>query len=159
MASGFESGITFNLTELGWADALAGVIDQTALRDAMLETLDEVEDIIIDHFEDKQASWDALNAATIQQRLRLGFGAGPILVRTGTLRDNVAANRDVEIDGTEISGAVFPAEVTPPKGKTPITEYAEALDKVRPFYDLSDDELEKVFDILEEKIAEKLGFI
>lgn len=29
--------------------------------------------------------WKALKASTIKERIRLGFGAGPILVRTGTL--------------------------------------------------------------------------
>ena len=160
MASGFESGITFDLKTIGsWGDLLQGVVDPNALRDAMLETLDEVEEIIMNHFEDRSSGWKALAASTIKDRLRLGYQAGPILLRSGTLKENVAANRDVSIQGSEISGAVFPAEATAPYSNTSITEYAAILDETRPFYDLTDDEAEKVFDILQEKIAEKLGFI
>jgi phage gpG-like protein len=160
MASdGFESGITFDLKTLNWGDVLSELFDETAIRDALLETLDEMENMIQDHFEDKSPGWKALAASTVKNRVRLNFAPGPILYMSGTLKDNVAANRDVEINGTEISGAVFPAEATAPYSDVPITEYAEALNEVRPFFDFTDDEEEKIFDILEEKIAEKLGFI
>ena len=33
--------------------------------------------------------WPALAPSTVEQRLRLGFGAGPILHRTGDLRDSL----------------------------------------------------------------------
>lgn len=160
MASGFESGITFDLKTLGsWGDLLHDLVDPNALRDAMLETLDEIEGIVQNHFEDNESGWKALAASTVKQRIRLNYQPGPILLRSGTLKDNVAANRDIEISGSEISGAVFPAAATAPYSDVPITEYAEALDKVRPFYELSDDEADEVFDIFEEKVAEKLGFI
>jgi phage gpG-like protein len=159
MASNFDGGFAFSLEELDWADALKDLYDEAALRDAVLETLDEMENMIQDHFEDKSPGWKALAASTVKNRVRLNFAPGPILYMSGTLKDNVAANRDVEINGTEISGAVFPAEATAPYSDVPITEYAEALNEVRPFFDFTDDEEEKIFDILEEKIAEKLGFI
>lgn len=36
-----------------------------------------------------RGAWAPLAPSTIRQRLRLGYGAGPILVRTGALRDHV----------------------------------------------------------------------
>lgn len=159
MASGFQNSISFSLLELNWGEMLNGLIDEKAVSEAVYETLDELEAIIEEHFADRESSWKALAASTIKDRLRIGYQAGPILGRSGTLRENVARNKQVEINGTEIIATVSPAEVTAPYSNVPITEYAAALDEVRPFYDISDEEAEKLFDILEEKIAEKLGFI
>lgn len=36
-------------------------------------------------------SWPALSEETIEDRLRMGFGSGPILSRTGNLRDEVSS--------------------------------------------------------------------
>ena len=159
MASGFENSISFSLAELGWAEILNGVIDEKAVSEAVYETLDELEAMIEEHFADRESSWKALAASTIKNRLRLGYQAGPILGMSGTLRENVARNKQVEINGTEIIATVSPSAATAPYSNVPITEYAAALDEVRPFYDLSDEEAEKLYDILEEKLAEKLGFI
>jgi hypothetical protein len=152
------NGIGYNFTNIGdWN--LEGIIDEKAIEQAMYETLDELEALIEEHFADNEGEWKALAAATIRQRKYLGFAPGPILGRSGTLRENVARNKQVTITGTEVFGSVSPAEATAPYADVPITEYFEALDAVRPFFYLSDEETDKLFDILEEKIAEKLGFI
>jgi hypothetical protein len=156
---GVIAGIGIDLAQVDWAQAFAGLFDPKVISDAMYETLDEMEAIIEEHFADKEPGWKALAAGTIAQRLLQGYEAGPILTRSGTLKENVARNKQVTIQGTEVFGSVSPSQATVPEGRVPITEYAAALDAVRPFYDLSDEEQDRLFDILEEKIAQKLGFI
>lgn len=46
--------------------------------------------LIDQHFDDRQASWKKLAQYTIRQRLALGFGATPILEQTGLLRKNAS---------------------------------------------------------------------
>jgi hypothetical protein len=153
-----NNGISFNFSGFeGWN--LEGIFDPKAIEDAMYETLDELEAVIEEHFADNEAGWKALAAATVRQRVRLGYEPGPILMRSGTLKENVARNKQVTVTDTEVFGSVSPAEATAPYSKVPITEYIEALDNVRSFFYLLDDETDKIFDILVEKVAEKLGFI
>ncbi len=159
MSDTLDNGISFNLATLNWGEVLNSTIDPRLLEMAVLETLDELEAIIENHFADRESSWKALAARTIRERKALGYAPTPILGRSGTLRENVAGLKEVEINGLEIIGYVSPADVTTPYSDKPIGEYAAQLDKVRPFYDLSDEEAGQIYDILEEKLAVKLGFI
>ena len=159
MASGFNNGIGIDLKALDWGETLDGMLDMDAIREAGLETGDEMEDEIQNNFEDREDGWKALAVSTIKQRVRAGFEPGPIMLRSGTLKENCAANREVTLNNGVLTVAVFPAEATAPYSSVPITEYAAALDAVRPFYDFDDDQAEKLLDILEEKLADKLGFI
>lgn len=90
------------------------------------------------HFQTNQGNWKPLAAATIKQRRYLGFDPTPILVRSETLKDHIADVRTIEISGSVITGIISPStEAVAPRSKTPISEYAAALDNVRPFFDLA----------------------
>lgn len=68
-------------------------IDKTVKN--MKPAMNDIGDKLIKTYEDtfdKQASvegktWESLSPATIAQRMRLGFGTGPILIRTGKLKE------------------------------------------------------------------------
>ena len=105
---------------------------------AMEAGQDKATEIIQGHFQTNQGSWKPLAAATILQRQYLGFDPTPILVRSETLKKHIADVRTIETSGSVITGTISPStEATAPYGKTPISEYAAALDKVRPFFDLA----------------------
>lgn len=104
---------------------------------AVQATLPTVEDEIKENFTVYQSQWDALSALTIKERARLGFGPTPILVRSETLKDNVAALHTVETSGSRVIGKVAPQEATAPYGDgRPITQYAADLNAKRQYYDL-----------------------
>lgn len=75
---------------------LIATIDRVAKFSAgTRETLNEIGDTLLDEF-DKQMDtegsrltrkWKALDSKTIEQRIRMGYGAGPILNRTGKLKN------------------------------------------------------------------------
>lgn len=98
------------------------------------------------HFEDRQGVWEPLKPSTIAQRKRLGFGPTPILVRSRVLVENVAS----VVTPANKNGQVITASIGPDNsaqtsyGKQPLGEYIAALDEVRPFFDLNDDDLQAV---------------
>lgn len=60
----------------------------------------------------ERAPWPALAPSTIAQRIRLGYGAGPILRRTGALRRHVTtAPAEVRRTGTTLELRIAPGNV------------------------------------------------
>lgn len=55
--------------------------------------------------------WRALSAVTIEDRLRRGYGAGPILVRTGELKESVVTTRESITLAGNIVQMVMPGDV------------------------------------------------
>jgi hypothetical protein len=138
-------------------DDLGAWLPQEVLKEAMEETLVYVEQAIKDNFTTRQSEWTPLAQSTIRQRLRQGYGPSPILVRSGTLRDNVASGHEVDINSTEISGGTYPNDdAKAPYSDVPLGDYLEALEKVRPFYDLSDEQQNTIFNKFVEIISAKL---
>jgi hypothetical protein len=64
--------------------------------------------------------------------------------------------RDRSVNG-EIRGDVFPNDdAKAPYSDASLGDYMEALDKVRPFYDLDDEQMEKVYAVFEESLFSQL---
>jgi hypothetical protein len=147
--------ITYDIRIL--EDDLGAWLPAEELKAAMEETLKVVEEEIKANFDSRQASWRPLAIGTIQQRLRQGYGPGPILIRSGTLRDNVASGHEVSVDSTEISGGTYPNDdAEAPYSRVSIGEYLEQLEAERPFYDLSDEQQERIFNRFVEIISDRL---
>lgn len=76
------------------------------LEPAMLEVVNVAADEISLNFQEegRPEPWQPLAAGTIEQRARYGFGAGPILDRTGELRGGVEdpSSWDVQSQGTQM---------------------------------------------------------
>ena len=149
--------ITYNIQVL--EDDMGAWLPPDVLKDAMEEVLPLVEQEIKANFDTRQGQWRPLARSTQLQRLRQGYGpTAPILVRSGTLRDNVASGHEVSVSSTEISGGTYPNDdATAPYSKTPLGDYLEALEEERPFYDLDDSQEAKIFDRFVAILSEKLG--
>lgn len=134
------------------------IIPLSVLADAMAEALDEIEAAIVANFDKNQGSWRPLAQSTIQQRLRQGYGPGPILVRSGTLRDNAAVAHSVVASTNEIKGSVYPDEGSQaPYSHVSIGAYLQTLNAQRPFYQLDDSQQAQVLDKFYAIIRDKLG--
>ena len=149
--------ITYNIKVL--EDDLGAWLPQEVLKSAMEEALTLVEQEIKANFDTRQGQWQPLARSTQLQRLRQGYGpTAPILVRSGTLRDNVASGHEVSASSGEISGGTYPNDdATAPYSKVPLGDYLEGLNNERNFYDLDDGQQEKIFDKFVEIISDKLG--
>jgi phage gpG-like protein len=82
------------LIEIQGDKRVLGILDKAEKRiDNPKATLNEIGDFIVSEFEANfpsegrrlQEPWKKLKKETIKERIRLGFGASPILVRTGKL--------------------------------------------------------------------------
>ncbi len=100
-------------------------------------------ELIQQHFETQQSEWQPLAAATIKIRMAQGFDPGPILVRSGVLKEHVADVQEVTASGNEVVGILKPSQsatVDYGEDKSPISSYAADLDEHRPFFNLKADE-------------------
>lgn len=149
--------LSFKISDLeGVASQL---LSPQVLEKAMSAALDEVELQLRQNFLVRQSEWKPLALATQRQRMRQGYGPQSlILVRSSTLMENAASGREIQVTGDEIRGDVFPNDdAQPPYGSASIGEYMEALDATRPFYDLSDAQMAKVYQAFEDTLANELG--
>jgi hypothetical protein len=138
-------------------DDLGQWLPPEVLKEAMEEVLPFVEQAIKDNFDTRQNEWRPLAESTIRQRLRQGYGPSPILVRSETLKDNVASGHEVDINSTEISGGTYPNDnAKAPYSDVPLGDYLESLEAQRPFYDLSDEQQTAIFDKFVNIISAKL---
>jgi hypothetical protein len=135
------------------------IIPLSVLAEAMDEALNEIETQVVANFEKNQGSWKPLAKSTQYQRLRQGYGgSSPILVRSGTLRDNAAVARSRVSSTNEIKGRVYPDEgAQTPYGNTSIGAYLQDLNSQRPFYELDDSQQKQVLDKFYAIIKNKLG--
>lgn len=143
----------FNAPEL--ADALNQKI-QKAVDDTLLETLELVETLLREKVE--RGVFKPLALATVRQRLALGYSATPPLIRSETLLNNFAALKVTKRHSNGIEGYVYPnSNARAPYSKVPIGEYMEALNRARPFMELTPDDRKKVSQFFEKRLAERLG--
>ncbi|MBA3829896.1 MAG: hypothetical protein H0X33_13230 [Taibaiella sp.] len=152
-----KSYLTFKTSDL---EALAReLLSDSVLEKAMSSALDEIERLLGENFESRQSEWKPLARSTQLQRLGQGYGpTSPILVRSGTLKGNAVSGREIEIKDGEVRGDVFPNDdAKAPYSDASLGDYMEALDKIRPFYDLSDEQMEKVYTKFEESLLSQLG--
>lgn len=103
-------------------------------------------DVVEKRFENEGPDWKPLTDGTVRQRIRQGFGFGPILQRTRQLRDHaVGGTQIVSESGIELQFADGPApdytasgkKTRPTRGKKGgklLSDYAESLNAIRPFY-------------------------
>lgn len=156
MANFFQDFISYDLKAI--EASFNAWLPPEEVKAAMDETLKEVEAIIKAHFSNRQGDWKALTPTTQAQRGYQGYPpSAPILVRSGTLRDHVAGGKEVDVTPDGVRAGVFPLDATPEYGDRSIADYAEVLDRERPFYDLSPEEEEQVAQRFEEILARKLG--
>jgi hypothetical protein len=157
--SGFDLGEAFLTFKISDLEGIAReILSPAVLEKAMSAALDEVEVQLKENFANRQGDWTPLAKSTITQRLRQGYGAGPILVRSATLMSNAASGREVEITGDEIRGDVFPNDdARAPYSKVSLGDYMEALNKVRPFYDLDDSQMARVYEVFENSLVDSMG--
>lgn len=99
------------------------------------------------------AKWQALAPSTVRERLRLGYGARPILVRSGSLLNSLMGGTDsVEEFSTSNDGWVLSVGT---KNKYAIFhELGTSKMPARPFIEISQSSQEKVADSLEQMISE-----
>jgi len=76
-------------------------------------------------------SWPALMPATIRQRARQGYAPGPILIRSGTL-GTAATGGNATATAATITLEIQTGQA--PYAKVPLSVYAMALNRKRPFY-------------------------
>jgi hypothetical protein len=158
--SGFDLGgsyLTFNISDL---EGIAReILSPAVLAKAMSSALDEIEVQLKMNFQARQGQWKPLALSTQHQRMRQGYGPqSPILVRSGTLMDNAASGREVEISGDEIRGDVFPNDdAQAPYSKEPLGDYMETLNKAREFYSLDDEQMAKVYQVFEDALVDAMG--
>jgi hypothetical protein len=147
------------LDKIGGAELFEMFLPHHLLEEAMRETLDEMERLIKMKFTTNQSTWKALRPATIKERIAGGFGPGPKLVRSGTLRDNIAKGHEVQFIGDTVLGGVYPqGDAKAPYGSgESIDDYAEALNEVRPFMDLTAEDEKHLAAFYEQALANKLG--
>jgi hypothetical protein len=158
--SGFDLEIDYLSFKISDLEGLARqILSPEVLKGAMSAALDEMESQVKANFTLRQGQWKPLAQLTQLQRLRQGYGPqSPILVRSGTLKDNVASGREVEITGNELRGDVYPNDdASTPYGDASLGDYMEALDKARPFYDLTAQQMSKVYEAFENSLVESLG--
>jgi hypothetical protein len=156
----FELDIDYLSFKISDLEGLAReILSPQVLEKAMHAALDEVENSMKQNFTEKQGEWKPLAISTQRQRQRLGYGPqSPILIRSSTLMNNAASGREVEVTGDQLRGDVYPNDdATPPYGTSSIGDYMEALDAVRPFYSLSEQQMTAVYAAFENSIAESLG--
>jgi hypothetical protein len=153
-----EDYLYFEIADL--EEYFRAILTPEILEKAMKFALDEVEARVKQNFSDRQADWKPLALSTQYQRQRQHYNpVSPILVRSGTLKNNVAAGREIQITNGEIRGDVFPLDAIPKYGSESIIEYAEALDKIRPFYDLDEAAMDAVYGKFLASISEDLGLV
>jgi hypothetical protein len=158
--SGFELDIDYLSFKISDLEGLAReILSPQILEKAMHAALNEVENSMKINFTERQGEWKPLAISTQHQRMRQGYGPqSPILVRSGTLMENAASGREVEITGDELRGDVFPNDdAAPPYGTSSIGDYMEALDSIRPFYNLSEQQMTAVYAAFENSLTESLG--
>lgn len=115
---------------------------------AFQEALDFMVELITKHFDNNPSGWKPLTPETIRERLRLGYGAAPILYRTGHLKGEVAQSpTTMEMTGDRIQGKIY----------YPDDPVVEIQDKARPIYQLDDRELEQVQEKFQEALYKRLG--
>jgi hypothetical protein len=152
-----ESYLSFNTSDL---EGLAReILSPAILEKAMSTALDEMENQLKVNFDKKQGSWKPLAKSTQRQRLSQGYGpTSPILVRSETLMRNAASGREVEVKDGEIRGDVFPNDdAKAPYSNASLGDYMEALNNARPFYDLDDGQMEKVYAVFEDALLDLIG--
>ena len=78
---------------------LQGQVDnlEPAMREIAGHLVSSVEDSFASQSEPDGSAWEPLAHATIQDRLRRGYGAGPILERSGDLATRILADWDDEM--------------------------------------------------------------
>lgn len=113
------------------ADAVLNSLKKR-LESGLQPALDAAKAAIEAKFQNNPPGWVPLKQATILQRQRLGFGAGPMLYRTGHLMGQ--AVQKVEID-SPTSGTLSTSD--------PI---AIVQNKTRPFYQFSDQDKKAIFE-------------
>jgi hypothetical protein len=151
-----ESYLSFKTSDL---EGLAReILSPAVLEKAMSAALDEMERQLEINFAKRQGEWKPLARSTQLQRLRQGYGpTSPILIRSGTLMSNAASGREIEVKNGEIRGDVFPNDdAKAPYSDASLGDYMEALDSQRPFYDLDDEQMEKVYAVFEESLFSQL---
>jgi hypothetical protein len=157
--SGFDLGKAYLSFKPSDLEGLAReILSPAILQKAMAAALDEIERQLNINFDKRQANWKPLAKSTQRQRLSQGYGpTSPILVRSETLMKNAASGREIEIRGEEIRGDVFPNDdAKAPYSDASLGDYMEALDKARPFYDLDNEQMEKVYAVFEESLFSQL---
>src|SRR5689334_4879164 len=78
-------------------------------QEAITEATDSLALLLDSNFDLVQSKWQALAAATIAQRKRLGYGPTPILIRrTGSeaLRARATKEREAQVQGLIATGSV-----------------------------------------------------
>jgi hypothetical protein len=158
--SGFELDIdylSFKLTDL--EGLTRQILSPDVLTKAMGSALDEVENQLKQGFQERQGQWKPLAKSTQLQRLGQGYGPqSPILIRSETLMNNAASGREIQITGGELRGDVFPNDdASPEYSNSSIGDYMETLDRVRPFYDLTEAQMSKVYEAFENSLIDSLG--
>jgi hypothetical protein len=158
--SGFDLGESYLSFKSSDLEGLAReILSPAILAKAMSAALDEMERQLKTNFEKRQGEWKPLAKSTQLQRLSQGYGpTSPILVRSETLMSNAASGREIEIRDGELRGDVFPNDdAKAPYSDASLGDYMEALDAARPFYDLDDEQMEKVYAVFEESLFSQLG--
>lgn len=122
-------------------------------------------------------SWPALSDATIEQREREGYGAGPILDRTGSLRGVATSQSIWEIDEEKAQVTDLPQDVwygkvhqrgavfTALGGRSPLRAIASVRSGAssgvipeRPFLMLQEEDVEKIQEVFIDWIRERCAF-
>jgi hypothetical protein len=135
------------------------ILSPEALETAMKAALDEIEAQLKLGFQIHQQEWKPLALSTQYQRTKQSYNpTSPILVRSGTLRNNIGKGREIAITATEIRGDVYPFDnATTPYSDTQIGDYLEALNKVREFYFLDETQMDLVYGKFVEVLSAEIG--
>ena len=119
------------------------ILNPARLEVAMEAAITETVKIIQGHFETNQSNWKPLAASTIRERIRLGYGPAPILVREGTLRDEYSVEGHEITDGGH-AGSVYSHNII-----------AVVQNAVRDFYTLTPEDQRAVRQVYRDALFKK----